>query len=187
MNVPITGYRQISTFDPFFKKYAHSIDWDWRLLASVSFQESRFLTDRASGTGATGLMGLMPKTAEAFGLSADRINDPEMSIKAACGFIKRLNRFFASIENKEERILFVLAAYNSGPGHVQDAQALAAKYGKDPQKWEDVEEYLKLKNQPEYYNDPVCRSGFLRGAETNTYVQDVIERWRYYQRKVKET
>jgi len=183
--VPIISYRQISIFDSFFKKYAQSIDWDWRLLASVSFQESRFLTDRVSWAGATGLMGLMPQTAEAFGLSADQINDPEMSVKAAAGFIKRLDRFFASVEDKDERILFVVAAYNSGPGHIQDAQALAAKYGKNPQKWEDVEEYLKLKNQPEYYNDPVCKSGYLRGAETNNYVQSVIERWRYYQKKVK--
>ena len=184
--VPIISYRQISTFDPFFKKYAHSIDWDWRLLASVSFQESRFLTDRVSWASAAGLMGLMPKTAEAFGLSADQINDPEMNIKAATGFIKKLNQFFASVEDREERILFVVAAYNSGPGHIQDAQALAAKYGKNPQKWEDVEQYLKLKNLPEYYNDPVCKSGYLRGKETNNYVQSVIERWRYYQKKVKE-
>ena len=177
---------EISQFDPFFKKYAKEIGWDWRLLASVSYQESRFLTDGVSWAGASGLMGLMPKTAEAFGLTADQIHDPEMNIKAAAGFIQRLNQIYSSVENKDERILFVIASYNSGSGHIQDAQALAAKYGKDPGKWDDVEEYLKLKQLPEYYNDPVCKSGYFRGSETFNYVQSVIERWHYYQGKVKE-
>ena len=184
--VIIISNHQISVFDPFFKEYARDINWDWRLLASVSFQESRFLTDRVSWAGAAGLMGLMPKTAEAFGLSADQIYDPAKNVKAATGFIKKLNQLFAAVEDADERIMFVVAAYNSGPGHIQDAQALTAKYGKNPQQWKDVEEYLKLKNQPEYYNDSVCRYGYFRGSETNNYVQSVIERWRYYQEKVKE-
>jgi membrane-bound lytic murein transglycosylase F len=66
-----------------------------------------------------------------------------------------LNRSFSTIENEDERIKFIVAAYNSGPGHVIDAQALAGKFGKNPQEWNEVEEYLKLKNLPEYYNDPV--------------------------------
>ena len=183
--IPIISSHQISSFDPFFKKYAQKIDWDWRLLASVSYQESRFLTDRVSWAGAAGLMGLMPNTAEAFGLPADQIYDPEENIKAATGFIKKLNQMFTSIENEDERIRFVVASYNSGPGHIYDAQALAGKYGKSPSKWEDVEEYLKLKNLPEYYNDSVCKSGYFRGTETVNYVQDVIARWKYYQEKVK--
>jgi len=180
------SHHEISPFDPFFKKYARQIDWDWRLLASVSYQESRFFTDRVSWAGAAGLMGLMPKTAETFGVPADQINDPEQNIKAATGFIKRLNRMFASIENEEERIKFIVASYNAGPGHILDAQALTAKYGKNTGEWNDVEEYLKLKNQPEYYNDPVCKSGYFRGSETISYVQNVIERWNYYKEKVKE-
>ena len=182
---PIINHHEISAFDPFFKKYARQIDWDWRLLASVAYQESRFFTDRVSWAGAAGLMGLMPKTAEAFGVSADQINDPEQNIMAATGFIKRLIRMFASIENEDERIKFIVASYNAGPGHILDAQALAAKYGKNTGDWNDVEEYLKLKNQPEYYNDPVCKSGYFRGSETISYVQNVIERWNYYKGKVK--
>jgi membrane-bound lytic murein transglycosylase F len=183
--VPTIGHNQISRFDPFFKEYARQIDWDWRLLASISYQESRFFTDRVSWAGAAGLMGLMPKTAAAFGISSDSIYNPEQNIKAAVGFIKALNRLFASVEDDDERINFIVAAYNAGPGHISDAQALAEKYGKSSKKWEDVEEYLKLKNLPEYYNDPVCKSGYFRGKETNNYVQNVIERWRYYQEKVK--
>ena len=184
--VTIISPHQISQFDPFFKEFAKQINWDWRLLASISYQESRFFTDRVSWAGAAGLMGLMPKTAEALGLPADQIYDPEKNIKAAVGFIKKLNRIFASIENEDERIKFIVASYNSGPGHVIDAQALAAKYGKNPEKWDEVEEYLKLKDISEYYNDPVCKSGYFRGIETINYIRNVIERWRYYQEKVKE-
>ena len=183
---PIISSKQISIFDGFFKENARQIDWDWRLLASISYQESHFFTDRVSWAGATGLMGLMPKTAESLGVPANQLDDPELSIKAATGLIKRLNQMFASVENKDERIKFILAAYNSGAGHIYDAQALAEKYGKDPMDWNNVNEYLKLKRLPEYYNDSVCKSGYCRGIETDNYVRSVLERWQYYQEKVKE-
>jgi membrane-bound lytic murein transglycosylase F len=182
---PIISIHQISPFDLFFKEYARKIPWDWRLLASIAYQESRFYTDRVSWAGAAGLMGLMPQTAEEFSLPLDQLCDPEKNIKAAVSFIKRLNRSFSSIENEDERIKFIVAAYNSGPGHIYDAQALAEKFGKNPKEWNDVEECLKLKRLPEYYNDPVCKSGYFRGTETFNYVQSVIERWMYYQEKVK--
>ncbi|GHT10151.1 lytic transglycosylase F [Bacteroidia bacterium] len=182
---PFIGSGQISLFDEFFKKYANQIHWDWRLLASISFQESKFTTDRVSWAGATGLMGLMPKTAKAFGVSEDQIADPESNIKAAVNLIKRLNSSFSSIENEEERVKFILAAYNAGSGHIYDARALAEKHGKNAEIWSEVEEYLKLKSLPEYYNDPVCKQGYFRSTETINYVRHVIERWRYYESKVK--
>jgi membrane-bound lytic murein transglycosylase F len=183
--VPIIGPDQISLFDVFFKEYSNEINWDWRLLASISFQESKFYTDRVSWAGASGLMGLMPHIAEAFGVPDDSIFDPEENIKAAAGLIKRLNRSFSTIEDKEERIKFIVAAYNSGSGHIYDAQALTEKHGKNPQVWTDVEEFLKLKSLPEYYNDPVCKQGYFRGTETLRYVRAVMERWQYYQEKIK--
>ena len=176
------GSKQISVFDPFFKEYARQINWDWRLLASIAYWESRFFTDRKSKAGAAGLMGLMPRTAKKFGLTIDEIYDPEKNIKAASEFIKSLNRTFGSIENEDERIRFILAAYNSGVGHIFDAQALAKKFGKNPKKWKDVEEFLKLKNLPEYYDDPVCKFGYFRSTETISFVQKVIARWNYYLR-----
>jgi membrane-bound lytic murein transglycosylase F len=181
---PVVGRNQISPFDHLFKDYALKIGWDWRLLASISYQESRFYTDRVSWAGAAGLMGLMPKTAESFGVSLEDIYDPEQNIRAAAGYIKNLNRSFSSIEDEDERIKFILASYNAGPGHIFDARALSEKYGKDPERWDDVEEYLKLKKLPEYYNDPVCKSGYFRGTETLNYVKDVFERWHHYQEKV---
>mgnify|MGYP000408725379 CR=1 FL=1 len=58
------------------------------------------------------------------------------------------------------------------------------KYGKDPNKWDNnVAEYIRLKNDPEYYNDPVCKHGYLRGSETYNYVREVLERYHYYKKK----
>jgi membrane-bound lytic murein transglycosylase F len=182
---PVLGPHKISLYDDYFKQYARPLGWDWRLLASIAYQESKFYTDRVSWAGATGLMGLMPRTAEAFGLSADSLEYPEGSVRAATGLIRRLNRSFSSVEDENERIKFILAAYNAGASHIYDAQALAGKYGKNPSLWEDnVEEYLKLKQLPEYYNDSLVRQGYFRSTETVNYVQAVVERWHYYQQKI---
>lgn len=35
----------------------------------------------------------------------------------------------------DEQVYFTLAAYNAGPGHIQDAQRLAFKYGAPPYEW----------------------------------------------------
>ncbi|MDR0547609.1 MAG: transglycosylase SLT domain-containing protein [Dysgonamonadaceae bacterium] len=183
---PIISPHQISVFDSIFKESARQLHWDWRLLASIAFQESKFYTDRVSWAGATGLMGLMPKTAEAFGLSPDSLSNPAGSIRTATLLLKRLNRSFSSVKDENERIKFILAAYNAGSGHIYDAQKLAKKYGKNPFVWENnTEEYLKLKSHPEYYNDPVVKQGYCRATETVNYVRSVVERWRYYQEKVK--
>ncbi|MDR2621662.1 MAG: transglycosylase SLT domain-containing protein [Dysgonamonadaceae bacterium] len=180
---PLLKKGRISPFDEFFKKYAGQYGYDWRLLASISFQESNFLPNCSSWEGASGLMGLMPRTAKALGVSGDELYDPEQNIKAACKLLVKLEKYFSRID-KEERIKYVLGAYNAGQAHIMDAQALAEKYGKNPASWEDVESYLLLKSQPEYYNDSVCRVGYLRGRETVNYVSSVMERWDYYKNKV---
>ena len=53
---------RLSVYDDLFKKYSPKLDWDWRLLAAVSFEESRFDPIATSRVGARGLMQLMPKT-----------------------------------------------------------------------------------------------------------------------------
>jgi membrane-bound lytic murein transglycosylase F len=183
---PLLGLNRISPFDSLFQKYAAPIQLDWRLLASIAYQESKFHTNLISWAGATGLMGLMPRTAAACGLSPDSLENPEGSIRAATALIRKLTYSFSSVEDENERIKFILAAYNAGASHIYDAQALAEKHNKNPYLWEDhVEEYLKLKGLPEYYNDPVVKQGYFRSTETINYVRHVIERWHYYQEKIK--
>jgi len=171
----------ISPYDQFFKKYAALINWDWRLLASVAFHESRFDNQEVSWVGAAGLMQLMPRTAENFGLDNTTIFEPELNIEAGVQYIKSLNLVFRRVENNEERIKFILAAYNSGPAHILDAMALAAKYGKNPQVWfNNVEYFLLKKSDPQFYNDPVVKYGYFRGKVTVKYVQNILDTYSKY-------
>ncbi|MDH6355205.1 membrane-bound lytic murein transglycosylase F [Dysgonomonas sp. PH5-45] len=172
----------LSPFDDLFKKHAQNSDLDWRLLAAIAYHESNFKTNLSSWAGATGLMGLMPRTAVAMGIRSEDRTNPDLSIKAATKLLSKLEKSYASIHDPHERIKFVLAAYNAGGGHVSDAQALARKYGADPHVWENnVRKYINLKSKPEYYNDPVCKNGYFRSTETLNYVDKVLARWHKYQ------
>lgn len=177
---------QISIFDPLFKKYAKELGWDWRLIASQAYQESRFDTTALSWAGAQGLMQIMPSTAEAFGLETEKIRDPEENLKTAVKSMKSLNRSFSKIEDENERIKFILAAYNSGIGHIYDAMALAEKYNKNPLVWDNnVAEFILLKSNPEFFNDSICKFGYFRGRETVNYVKDVLNSFEEYKTKIK--
>ena len=175
INFSFTGGR-ISQYDDLFRKYAPDIDWDWRLLASQGFVESRFDVNAVSWAGARGLMQIMPATARGFGASPASLVDPETSVKVASRIIASLDRSLQSkVPDENERVKFILAAYNGGLAHVLDAIALAGKTGKNPQVWSgNVEEALMLKSNPRYFNDPVCKYGYFRGRETVDYVKRVM-------------
>lgn len=178
------GY--ISDYDAYFKKYANIVNWDWRILAAQAYTESRFDSTAVSWAGARGIMQLMPETAKSYGLSLNKIERIDDNVKAATQVLKKLDSSLSKIvENPEERQKFVLAAYNSGIGHIYDAIALAEKYGMDPQKWDgNVAEAVLMKTQPQYYNDPVCKYGYFQGTQTFEYVNKVMDFYRKCKRKV---
>ena len=90
------------------------------------------------------------------------------------------------MQDPTERIKFIIAAYNSGAGHILDAIALAEKYGKNPQEWDNnVSVTLQWKANPEYFNDEVCRNGYFRGSQTITYVKKVEDCFKYFSSNVK--
>ena len=170
----------LSDFDDIIKKTAKSINWDWRLLASLIYQESRFRKDLESEKGAFGLMQLMPVVMEKYGIDYDAT--PEEQLNAGGQLISFLDDCLQTkVTDSTERVKFVLAAYNSGLGHVYDAQRLAQKYGKYPDVWDNNVDYFILnKSKPQYYNDTCCRCGYLRGTETYRFVEEVIERYNQY-------
>lgn len=157
-----------------FKRCAPSVGWDWELLASVAYHESRFNPHTVSPGGAQGLMQLMPVTGEKFGLNDSTFFLPADNIAAGCKYIARLQHFFKDIEDVAEQTKFVLASYNAGPAHIYDAQALARKYGADPQLWDDVEFYLGLLKQEEFYTDSVVKYGYFGGRQTIAYVRGTL-------------
>ena len=176
----------ISHYDGYFQRYATTIRWDWRLLAAQCYQESTFDPQARSWDGACGLMQIMPGTADHLGLSRANIYDPEQNIAAAVKYLGELEHNFADIRERTERTKFVLAAYNGGHFHIRDAMALAQKNGHNAQLWSEVEPYVLGLSQPQYYNDPVVKNGYMRGSETVDYVRKIHERWNGY-RGVKTT
>lgn len=179
--LPVVKNGHISPYDDLFRKHAKNIGWDWQLLASIGYQESRFNPNVVSWAGAEGLMGIMPNTAKALGVTPHELKEPDTGIRTAVDCLRRFRQGFGKVEDPIEKIKFTLASYNAGIGHIYDAQRLAEKYGKNPYVWDNnVAEYIRLKNDPEYYNDPVCKHGYLRGSETFNYVREVMERYNYY-------
>ncbi|MBI9066438.1 MAG: transporter substrate-binding domain-containing protein [Salinivirgaceae bacterium] len=175
----LTGGK-ISSYDNYIKKYSKQIDWDWRLLASLIYQESRFNTKIRSWAGAFGIMQLMPQTAQRFG--ANKKSSVETQIKAGTKFIKWIDKQLNDeITDKEERQKFILASYNVGLGHVLDARRLAEANGKDPNIWTDnVDFFLLNKSNPKYYNSDLVKYGYCRGEETFNYVKEVVRRYEMY-------
>ncbi|MCK5839030.1 MAG: transglycosylase SLT domain-containing protein, partial [Bacteroidales bacterium] len=171
---------KISMYDDVIKEQSVTLNWDWRLLASLVYQESGFNPDVRSWVGAFGLMQLMPGTAEKYGV--DTLSSPDENIIAGVKFLKWLdNQFKELVEDDQERIKFVMASYNVGIAHVFDAMRLAEKYDKDPAKWNDnVDYYLRNKSDPKYYNDSVVYYGYARGEEPYKFVNEIIERYDHY-------
>ncbi len=123
-------------------------------------------------------MQLMPATAKRFG--ATDPDDPRQSVKAGTNYLEWLEDYWSSIEDSAQRTRFMLASYNVGQGHVKDAQRLAKKYGKDPEKWEVIRDFLLKKQKRKYYNDPVVNHGYCRGREPVNYVREIIRRFEHY-------
>ncbi len=170
----------ISAYDEHFVRVAQRIGWDWRLLAAQCYQESAFDPQAVSWAGACGLMQIMPSTGSRLGLSRNDLFVPSTNIDAAGRYIQQLSATFSDVRNPHERILFVLAAYNGGAGHIRDAMTLATAAGHSPQRWSDVEPYVLALASPAAYRNPSVKYGYLRGEETVDYVRQIRSRWAAY-------
>jgi membrane-bound lytic murein transglycosylase F len=173
---------KISGYDEQIKESAQKLNWDWRLIASQIYQESQFKPNAKSWAGAVGLMQLLPSTGKMYGTT--NLYDPVLNIKAGTKFLLSLDKYWSEfIEDSTERIKFVLASYNVGRGHIDDARRLAEKYDANLNVWDDnVEFYLLQKSKPKYYNDEIVRNGYCRGIETVKYVKEIFERYEHYKK-----
>lgn len=172
----------ISPFDSLFQVHADSSTFDWELLAAVGFKESRFDTTATSHMGATGIMQIMPATAEALGV--DSAAGVDGHIGGATRYLDKLDALWrGSVPNKDQRLKFVLASYNAGPGHVKDAQRLAGYFGLDPARWDgSVERALLLLAEPKWFTLPEVKNGYCRAHETFWFVRDVVAAFGQYRR-----
>src|SRR5690606_41396816 len=174
------GGRQLSPYDDLIKAGADSLGWDWRLLASLVYQESHFIPTGESWAGAKGLMQLMPATAKRFG--ATDLHDHKQSIHAGVGYVRYLDNYWEKkVPDQKKRLKFIMASYNAGLSHIIDAYKLAEKYGKDPTLWDGHVALLLLsKSDPKYYRDPVVTVGYCKCEEPVNYIKEILERYDQY-------
>jgi membrane-bound lytic murein transglycosylase F len=176
--------KRISQYDDIFRNISRQYDLDWRLVASLVYQESQFQSEVKSWAGAFGLMQMMPATAKIFGI--DSTASEFQQIEAGILFIKKIDRELPKeISDPDERTKFILASYNMGISHVADARRLAEKNGKDPNVWTDnVDFFIRNKSNPKYYRDTVVKYGYARGEETYDFVNEVLDRFEHYKNVV---
>ncbi|MEC9206139.1 MAG: membrane-bound lytic murein transglycosylase MltF [Pseudomonadota bacterium] len=156
-------------YEETFQEAGRKNDLDWKLLASIAYQESRWRKDAVSYTGVRGLMMLTRPTANELGLK-DR-TDPIESIQGGARYLKKLLvRFPAELKNPD-RTWFALAAYNLGFGHVTDAFGLARNQNKNPYNWLEMKPILLQLSKSKYYK--TTKYGYARGWEALKYVQNI--------------
>lgn len=179
---------RISPFDEIIRKVSIQEGFDWRFLSAIAYQESKFNTSVVSHRGARGLMQIMPSVAQQFKVNETRMMEPEVNVYLAAKLLRLLERkiIIPASVSQEERMKIILAAYNSGIGHVLDARRLAVKYGEDPHSWSTVAKYLMLKELDEYSKDEVVTSGRFTGIdETAAFVDKVMSKYNSYCNRVR--
>lgn len=128
-------------------KYAAMYHIDEHLVMSIVNAESRYDKDAVSSQGAAGLMQITKSTAEWIAKSmgdksftVDKLRDPETNIRMGCWYFDYLSKKFAATE-------LVLAAYNAGPGNVNDwlDKSIISKDGTDYEKmpFKETGKYVK--------------------------------------------
>jgi len=154
---------------PWFEEAANAAGLDWRLLAAVGYQESKWQSNTASDDGAAGIMMLMAPTAEAVGVK-DR-SDPRQSIMGGAAYFADVLRMIPARVVEPDRTWMALAAYNVGFGHLEDARILAQAHGRNPDSWDDVSKWLPLLAEEKWYSQ--AKRGYARGWEPVEFVEQV--------------
>lgn len=105
-------------YDDEIRKYAEKQNLDRHLVQGLIHQESYYNPKARSRVGATGLMQLMPPTAQeharhmGISFSRSRLEDPDVNIRLGTYHLRMLLNMFGGKEH------FAVAAYNAGQGNV---------------------------------------------------------------------
>jgi len=163
---------RLPPFRPLFEQASAESGVDWRLLAAVGYQESKWDARAASNNGALGVMMLTSDTAAAMGIN-DRTN-PQQSIFAGARYLAEVREKVPDRIAEPDRTWFTIAAYNVGFGHVEDARVLAQMDGKNPDSWADVRDELPRLAEARWFTR--VKHGYARGWEPVQFV-DRVQRY----------
>ncbi len=161
--------KRLPQYEALFREEAEVVGIDWRLLASIGYQESLWNARAKSPTGVRGLMMLTLPTAQQMKVT-NRL-DPRQSIRGGAKYFARVIRRFPEEIEEPDRTWFALAAYNVGFGHVEDARIITETRGGDPNRWIDVKENLPLLARKKWYK--TTKYGYARGWEPVKYVENI--------------
>ena len=160
---------RLERFRDLFEDAGEKYNLDWRFIAAVAYQESHWNPDAVSPTGVRGLMMLTRATAQDLGIP-DR-TDPQASVDGGTRYLLQMRERLPESIPEPDRTWMTLAAYNVGLGHVNDARALAANNGDDPDRWVDVKEWLPRLAESRWYEQ--TRHGYARGWEPVSYTRNI--------------
>jgi membrane-bound lytic murein transglycosylase F len=160
---------RLPLYKKWFEEAAEQSSQDWRLLAAIGYQESKWNPTAASPTGAKGLMQLTSESANALKVADPA--DPRQSIFAGARYFRQIYEKIPTHVPEPDRTWFALAAYNIGYGHLEDARVLVQKAGRDPDSWRNVREFLPLLEQEYWYAQ--TENGYARGSQPVRYVDNV--------------
>lgn len=105
-------FKHEHTFQPIIAAASARYDVDTAMIKAIIRAESGYNPLAVSPMGASGLMQLMPLTAESLGV--DDIFDPAQNINAGVRYFKKLMKLF------KQDVSLALAAYNAGIQRVQE-------------------------------------------------------------------
>ena len=142
---------------------------DWRLLAALAYQESKWDPAATSETGVRGFMQITEDTAKRLGVT--NLLDPGQNVLAGARYLRDLKENLPPRIQEPDRTWLALAAYNIGMGHLEDARVLAQRQGQDPDHWSNVKKVLPLLALPEHYEQ--AKLGYARGGMPVAFVDRV--------------
>ncbi len=172
--------KNMSKYDKVLKKVSKKYDWDWRLYGAIIYQESKFIDGLVGDGGSFGLLQLMPNTARKFGINPTMSGEEQIT-KGAQLIDYLRKKYNEANSDIEQHWKFVIAAFHTGSGHVDDARRIAEKFGKNPNIWDsNVDSCLILKAKPTIYHLPEVKSGYHYGKRSVKYVNDVWNRYLHY-------
>ncbi len=166
----------LTPFDGLLKVAGREYGIDWRLLASIMYEESQFNPRAVGPGGSAGLFQFMPTTWPELGVHDPM--DPREAIPAAARYLKQLMDQFPGVV-LASRVAMAIASYNVGPRHVADARKLAVALDLDPDVWSgNVETAMLILDNP----DVASRfpAGVCRCRRAVGYTRRILRRYEAY-------
>ncbi len=142
---------------------------DWRLLAALGYQESKWDPLATSPTNVRGMMMLTEATADEMGV-ADRL-DPKESIIGGSKYFLNMKELMPARVAEPDRTWLALASYNVGYGHLEDARVLAQRQGLNPNVWPDLKKTLPLLANAAHHS--TVKHGYARGGEPVIFTENI--------------